>query len=399
MKNISNIVKKELDKIFHSPRLIFSTFILPSLLIFIIYSFMGMSATEQTNKNYEHCYQIYLCGEKTEILENYLTNISIDDNKKYQIEIKYLSDLTDSKDLLRGEYGDLVISYDENFERILLKEIEGNPNVVLYCYSKNNYSTYICTIIEQLFMELENTINANRKYEIGVNSITDFATNDEKSASYLAMMFPMLIMTFIFAGALSVGTDAIAGEKERGTISTMLMAPISKNEIILGKIIATIIITLISSICSFIGLVASLGQLGKVVGDSSQIMLSVNLNFIVGLKLLILIVLVSLIAVSLFLVASTYARSTKEATMYAMPVYMLGIVCGTLTMFDTTLPSNLLMYIIPIFNLTLGLKGVFMNSIGTIPFLMIVLSNVLYFILIIILVKKMFKSERIMFSK
>ena len=60
MKNILNIVRKELDKVFRNPRLIFSTFILPGLMIFIIYSTMGNMATDEMNKVTEEESIIYL---------------------------------------------------------------------------------------------------------------------------------------------------------------------------------------------------------------------------------------------------------------------------------------------------------------------------------------------------
>ena len=207
----------------------------------------------------------------------------------------------------------------------------------------------------------------------------------------------MLIMTFIFAGALSIGADSIAGEKERGTIATMLMAPISKNEIVLGKIISAIIITIISAICSFIGLMASLTSFTQAVGATSDI--AFEISFGTGIKLLIMILLISLIAVSLFLVASTFAKSTKEATMYAMPVYIIGIISGVFTMFDVSMPSEIIPYIIPIYNLTLGLKGILMDNLMLPYFLTIIGSNIVYFIIILFIVRKMFNSERIMFSR
>ena len=60
------------------------------------------------------------------------------------------------------------------------------------------------------------------------------------------------------SSSLGIGADVIAGEKERGTLSTLLMAPITKTEIIVGKILATTIITLLSSVGSFLGIAASL---------------------------------------------------------------------------------------------------------------------------------------------
>ena len=81
MKNIFNIVRKELDKIFKNPRLIISTFILPGLLIFVLYSFMGSSAESQVNKTYNHEYKIVMINESNEmeklINEEHKKNISV----------------------------------------------------------------------------------------------------------------------------------------------------------------------------------------------------------------------------------------------------------------------------------------------------------------------------------
>lgn len=397
MKNIFNIVKKELDKIFKSPRLIFSTFILPGLLIFVMYSFMGSSAKTQQNKNYEHEYNIVFNGVECKQLESELNNIYYDKNKKFNITITYNSE--DQLENLKQEKIDLVITYDNNINEILDKTItEGNPNIKISVYSGSTYSTFINQIVTSKLNEMETKINPTIKYVLTPN-ITDVATDSERSSIYLGMLAPMLIMTFIFAGALSIGADSIAGEKERGTIATMLMAPISKNEIVLGKIISAIIITIIAALCSFIGLIGSLSQLSSVMGDAAETGISMSITFGSAIKMLVLIVLISLIAVSLFLVASTFAKSTKEATMYAMPVYLIGIISGVFTMFETTVPTSILPYIIPIYNLTLGLKGVFMGSLLPSCFVTILLSNIVYFVVILVVVKKMFSSERIMFAR
>lgn len=397
MKNIFNIVKKELDKIFKSPRLIFSTFILPGLLIFVMYSFMGSSAKTQQNKNYEHEYNIVINGVECKQLERELNNIYYDKNKKFNITITYNSE--DQLENLKQEKVDLVITYDNNINEILDKTItEGNPNIKISVYSGSTYSTFINQIVTSKLNEMETKINPTIKYVLTPN-ITDVATDSERSSIYLGMLAPMLIMTFIFAGALSIGADSIAGEKERGTIATMLMAPISKNEIVLGKIISAIIITIIAALCSFIGLIGSLSQLSSVMGDAAETGISMSITFGSAIQMLVLIVLISLIAVSLFLVASTFAKSTKEATMYAMPVYLIGIISGVFTMFETTVPTSILPYIIPIYNLTLGLKGVFMGSLLPSCFVTILLSNIVYFAIILVVVKKMFSSERIMFAR
>ena len=408
MKNIFNIVRKELDKIFKNPRLIISTFILPGLLIFTLYSFMGSSAETQVNKTYNHNYKIVMINESNE-MKNLINELEMglktsfgEDNTDFDITIventygTKIDEIYDNiESTLRNEEIDLWIDIPSNFDKIILKEEKGSADIKMYTHSNNIYSS---TIKEQLvsliYIKSEN-LNV-KDYNITSNVI-DTATTEEINSSYIATMAPMLIMTFIFAGALSIGADSIAGEKERGTIATMLMAPISKNEIVLGKIISAIIITIISALCSFVGLMASLSNFTSAVGATTDI--AFEITFGTGIKLLVMILLISLIAVSLFLVASTFAKSTKEATMYAMPVYILGIISGVFTMFDISMPTEIAPYIIPIYNLTLGLKGILMSNLEITYFLIIISSNLIYFILILFIVRKMFNSERIMFSR
>ena len=405
MKNVLNIVKKELDKIFKSPRLIISTFLLPAILIFVMYSFMGNSAKSQIDKTYDKEYNIVLMNSST-IMEETLKNLHYDEQSRFNIIVENkdmkLNDFPKEGELydtittsLKDKETDMWIFIDNNFDKVVGGKEEGATNLVIYTHINNTYASTLKTYIETVFDEVSNLINV-KKYNIATLSI-DVATEKEKSNNTIALMAPMLIMTFIFAGALSIGADSIAGEKERGTISTMLMAPISKNQIVFGKILSAIIITIIAAICSFVGLMASLNNFMQAIGETGG--LSFSLDFITGCKLLVMILLISLIAVSLFLVASTFAKSTKEATMYAMPVYILGIVSGVFTMYDMSMPTDTLSYIIPIYNLTLGLKGIFINNLSVFNFSIIVLSNAIYFIFILLIVKKMFNSEKIMLSR
>lgn len=408
MKNIWNIVKKELDKIFKSPRLIISTFLLPGLLIFVMYSFMGNSAKSQNEKMLTHEYNVVLLQESAEMKKlittdkvGFKVNIkTYETAKDYATLQQELNDKTSAlyqevQESIKSEETDLWILPSQNFDNVVTKGANESTIVSVYQNSMSQYSSLLATQVHQVLLEKEADINP---HNLTINTnVLDVVSDKDSGSMMLAMMAPMLIMTFIFAGALSIGADSIAGEKERGTISTMLMAPISKNHIVLGKIISAIIITIIASIFSFLGLMAALNQFMAVLGTEAA--MSLNLNVATTIQLLVMILLISLIAVSLFLIASTYAKSTKEATMYAMPVYILGIVCGVFSMYSTSLPSNLGYYIIPIYNLNLGLKGIFIDSLSNMQFLAIVGSNLVYFVLILVIVRRMFNSEKIMFAK
>jgi sodium transport system permease protein len=116
-------------------------------------------------------------------------------------------------------------------------------------------------------------------------------------------------------------------------------------------------------------------------------------------QLFVIIILIGLFASGIFLIASTLAKTTKEATSYAMPAYIIAMAISVTTMFETTLPQTILPYIIPLYNLSLGLKGIFLNTLLPYQFIFICGSTVVYFALLLIASAKLFQNENLMFSK
>ncbi len=211
----------------------------------------------------------------------------------------------------------------------------------------------------------------------------------------LASLLPMLIMIFIVAGAMGIGNDTIAGEKERGTISTLLMAPISKNEIVLGKISAAVILTILSAMGSFIGIVASIPNAGPLFGETGN----VAFGFATYLQLFVIIVMTALISVSAFVTTSTLAKNAKEAANYSMPLYMGILMLNVITQFSQLGEVSQLAYLIPFYNSILGIKSALMQDLTTINLLCIIVSNIALFVVLSISTIKLFKNEKVMFGK
>lgn len=431
MKNVLNIVKKELDKIFKSPRLIFSTFLLSPILLFVIYSTMGDVMTKEMEKTMLEPSNIGIINvNESDINHSFYKaiktyNMSFN-NDSYSLEMLNMNltfydkivsteELNDENSEVRKKISqtieeekiDLWIYYDQNFDTDLEKLAEDVKNnidnkkypVVRYFinsyYSGNqNALQKVQTIIELQKNNFYQNLNIDANI-IDFNLQLDLITETQKANQTLqqiSMLVPMLIVIFIFAGGMGIGADLIAGEKERGTISTLLMTPTTKNQIVLGKIISGIILTSIAALCSAIGMLLSVGKLMGVTQG-------IKLNLIQIIALVVVVILLALLAISLFLVASTLASNIKEATMYITPIYIVSMVISILTMFTTSIPSGILPYIIPIYNVTLAIKGILIGELLSIQFITIVISTIVYFILILFLVTKLFKSEKVMFAK
>ena len=70
----------------------------------------------------------------------------------------------------------------------------------------------------------------------------DMVIQDEEKAGgkVLGMMLPYFVTILLFAGAMGIGTDMVAGEKERGTMASLLVSPIKRSSIVLGKVFAPV---------------------------------------------------------------------------------------------------------------------------------------------------------------
>lgn len=391
MKNIVRIFKKEFDKIFKFPRMIFSTLILPGLLIFLIYAFIGQSLQGEMDKMQAHESIVHIIN----IPDSFEFAYGLAEDYKINFTKSTEADVESLKFQLKEQKVDAVIIFEDNFDQLLANK--ETPKIQVLYNSYENNSNIANTKIQEL-IEIQKQI----KYqELGINPhIFDVKTEEvvdqaSGSAKTLAMILPMIIISFIFGSALSIGSDAIAGEKERGTLATILMTPIKRNEIIVGKIISTSVITIFSAFSSFIGIIASLPYAKAMFSLEGGISYTA-LDYI---GILVILLALSVLASSILLVTSTIAKTVKEASMLAMPIYMTAIIIPAITMFSSGGNDNPILYLIPIYNTVLGFKGILGMNIDLGNFFLIIGSSVVYIGLIIFLLIKMFKNERILYSK
>lgn len=389
MKNIYGIIKKELDKIFKFPRMVFTTLLLPGLVIFLLYMIMGQSFSDQSDTTEDHQTIINVVN----MPQSYQNILSVVDN--IEIVIIGEEEIEAKKTEIYNKDNDILVIFDNDFDQKTLNNQKPDVKIIYNPLDQKSSNGY--AIVEATLNVQKDIFLVTMGIDIDIVKYETEEIFDERKAtgSVLAMLLPMFIMIAIFAAGLSIGTDAIAGEKERGTLATLLMTPIKKNEIIIGKIISTAIVTILSALSSFLGILASL--------PFAKAMFSVDgaITYNAGhyLMLFCILIVIALFAASLMLLASTIGKTTKEATMYAMPIYMIAIFSSTFSMFNEVRDTKLYMYLIPIYNCTLGLKAVFSLEAELIPILLVLGSSILYISIVIMVLLKLFKNERVLFAR
>ena len=273
------------------------------------------------------------------------------------------------------------------------------PNVEIYYNSANNASSRVYHILETSLTayedQLSNRFDINRADSEG--AAFDKASSDEMLGSILSKLIPMLILMLLFSGVMAIAPSAIAGEKERGTIATLLVTPLRRNELALGKVVSLSCIALLSGISSFIGIVLSLPKM--IPTDAAGVELGLNFTGSDYVVLLLIIFATVLIMASAVSILSALAKDVKNAGTMITPFMLVVMFCGLTPMFQNGAPESLTAYLIPFYSSIQVMTSVFAHEMRWMPVIVTLAANVVYTGIAVWVLTRMFNSEKVMFSK
>ena len=119
------------------------------------------------------------------------------------------------------------------------------------------------SILDAFESQLANILDVNAS----ADTTYDLASEESITGMIFSMMMPMLLTMLLFAGCMSAAPESIAGEKERGTIATLLVTPMKRSSLAIGKICSLSVIALLSCLSSFVGTMLSIPKLMAVQMD------------------------------------------------------------------------------------------------------------------------------------
>jgi sodium transport system permease protein len=392
MNKILTILKKELFRFFTDKRMLFSL-ILPGLIIYLLYSVMGNFMTGMLTADEDYTYVVYVENDPDALKAFHEVDL-------YDIEVRDTSELDQLaiKNLIKNKEADLFIIYEDQFiEKITAFDPNSNevpPQVQIFYNSTSIESSTIYNYYYSSLDFFESSMT--NKFDINGDLETSFdlATKEDVSASFITMLLPFILIVFLFSGCMAIAVESIAGEKERGTIATLLVTPTKRSDIAIGKILALSITALFSATSSFIGLIASLPKL--MVGvEFSMEMYGIG-TYLAVFAIIITTVLLFTVLLSL---VSAFSKTVKEATTYAMPIMIINMLVGISSMVKNGATTNNLLYMIPIYNSVQTLTGLFGLSFNFTHFLITVTSNLVVVGIGIYGLTRMFNSEKVMFNR
>jgi sodium transport system permease protein len=193
---------------------------------------------------------------------------------------------------------------------------------------------------------------------------------------------------------MAMGLDTTAGEKERGSLASLLVNQVPRTSIAVGKILFVVTSGLINSSASALGILAAFRINASLFGIT-EFGAAGALSALGIVSLFLVLVVGSGIAASTIVLLGSMARNLKEATGYIMPIYILVIVAGVATMgMDTA--ENLVLYLIPVVNVIFSLKGIILSQITVLQLLITLLVDLGLIAGLAYLTSRLYNTERVL---
>jgi sodium transport system permease protein len=231
----------------------------------------------------------------------------------------------------------------------------------------------------------------------------EVAMEEQVSASAWSKLFPALLVIMALTGAFYPAIDLGAGEKERGTMETLLISPAKRVELVLGKFATIMLFSCTTALLNLLSVGLTGRQMAAVMGDGVTPSVSLDFPGLAPLMWLVILLLpLSALFSALCLALATFAKSTKEGQYYLTPLLM--VVMG-LTMFclSPAVEMTPLYSIIPVVNVTLLLKGLLLNAASSQNLVMyavpVLISSIGYSVLALWWAIELYNSEDVLFRE
>jgi sodium transport system permease protein len=221
---------------------------------------------------------------------------------------------------------------------------------------------------------------------------TNVASPRQVSGLVIGMILPYLMIVMCLAGAIYPAVDLTAGEKERGTLETLLCSPVARTHLVLGKGLVVLTVSLATAVLSVTSNGAALVFLKS--GSAARLPLALDPLALAGVcaMMIPLAVLLSALAVAVGL----FARSSKEANTYLQPMLLLAIVPAIVA----ALPGvefNYRLAFVPILNISLLCKELLTGACHWGHVLVVFGSTTIYAALAVAAAVALFKRESVLF--
>ena len=392
-KKIFIVFGKEWLEVLRDKRTIFTTFLLPLILYPLL--IIGFNA---------------IMSRQTGVLEERGASVAVQDSVLNPVSariIKSLQDIEHFDFLPAGENVDYLYENKDIHGIVTIRDSLDSDGLRLYHVSvqfdaAKDQGQLVYDKVSSKLHELKNefaeehikALDANPKIMslVQVHKV-DTADSQKKLGMILGMFLPYIMIVMLLTGASIVAADLVAGEKERKTLETLLVAGIDRREIVIGKYLTIISLGMLNLIVNLFSMSISVQLM---LGQSGFDMAGVSIPFKAILLLLATMLPLATLFAALLLSISTFSRNMKEARSYEQPIMMVSMILAMVS-FLPAIELNSMLALIPVVNIALIFKAVMVNDYQVSHLLITIFSTLALDAFAIWGSIKLFNSESVLF--
>ena len=389
MKQIFTIFQKELKDTLRDRRTLMTMIVIPVLVFPVILTvFVNVSERFQKEAMDKTMHIGYVAHEDNLVLESLkLLPDSLTKIKLIEVsDAKVLSTLIQEDSLQAG------LTFDGDFQAKVSGEQTAKMEVLVNATkigNKDRVKSYLELISEALKQERLQRLNILQEQITPIDvTYTNTASDKETIGKLAGGILPYLFIAFGFLGCMYPAIDLFTGEKERGTIETLLTTPVERWKILLGKMIVVVLSGLLAASLALFGLFVSI-EILDLIKDPQLLeivrsILSVKFLFM----LYLLLIPMTIFFAGLMIPIAVYAKTFKEAQSIITPLNFVVILPAMIGFFPG-IELNVATAAIPIVNVVLATKELIA---GTLDFGLLAISFSVMLILAAISVFISFKQ-------
>lgn len=410
-KIIRTLVKKEMLDVLRDKKTVLMMLVVPLVLyplIFIgVMQVMALISSSMEEQNY----RIAVEAEDEDALLHKLTQMKQKWEKAdagteegsnaeaYKITIVDPESISDYEAALNEEEIDVYVLGQVRDERMQYD--------VYYLSSVTN-SSYAADLVMDILDDLKEDMTRQMIVDKGLDAQVilepidygkqDTASSEQSLGSIMGSFLPFMLVISLLIGTMYPAIDTTAGERERGTLETILTLPVTNRQLIISKFITVAVIGMVSAFLNILSMGAIALYMYKLMDMQTDVAALDLAKFIPA----ILVCILTVFAFSLFISAITmcvtsFARSYKEANNYITPLMLVVMFVGYIG-FIPNLELTQTMAMVPVANICLLIKNMMAFKVDYSAIAAVLLSNVAYAVIAILFLSKIYDSEAILFS-
>ena len=410
------LLKKELTDIFRDKKTLLMMIVVPLILYpLIVAGSLVLMSSIAASKNTEVFKIAFENISEDNAIEKFIEEHSDEHDYSFVIldeiyQNNTSSDAENNEETVENEEK-TAMTYDEAIRAgaldAYIRESDGAFEIV--CYSSKTPSVTAAGMLEDMMDDYAEHIRYAKVMGAQLDpedilysvdySVTNIASGEESVGSIFGYIIPFLLISSVLMGAMYPAIDTTAGEKERGTMETMLTMPVSNLELIMSKFLATSVIAVMAAMLNVLsmGLLCAYFYESLMLGGTDMTGFSLSLYIPAVLITLLASVIFAMFSSAICLLVCIFAKSFKEAQNYSTPIVMVFMFGGMAGMIPG-IELNTKTALIPVVNIALLIGKAFALEIETQTVLYVLLSNLAYIIIAVLIMAKVFNSEKILFS-